>query len=261
MDVEGYIAALEHEGRTLVEAARCADPGAAVPTCPEWRVADLLGHIGYVHRWATRYVATALRETVAEPDEPTILKSAPPEAERCAWVAEGHSSLVQALRSAPSDLVCWTFLPAPSPLAMWARRQAHETAVHRVDAELGAGLAATPVDRILAADGIEELLFAFFGRPPRRRLQVPGGAVTIALGATGLPRVAGVDPPDGWTVRVTERVVSATRALEPGDVTVRGTASDLYLLLWHRRPIDGLEVDGPRELFDQVWGPRGVTWG
>jgi len=39
------------------------------------------------------------------------------------------------LASAPPDLDCLTFLAAPSPLAMWARRQAHETAIHRVDAE------------------------------------------------------------------------------------------------------------------------------
>lgn len=33
---------------------------------------------------------------------------------------------------------CWTFLDAPSPLAFWARRQAHETAIHRADAQLAA---------------------------------------------------------------------------------------------------------------------------
>jgi hypothetical protein len=51
------------------------------------------------------------------------------------WFREGHTRLVHTLVSAPPDLDCFTFLAAPSPLAMWARRQAHETAMHRVDAE------------------------------------------------------------------------------------------------------------------------------
>ncbi|MER6443505.1 hypothetical protein ABT275_45720 [Streptomyces sp. NPDC001185] len=38
-------------------------------------------------------------------------------------------------------MTCWTFNPArvPSPLAFWTRRQAHETAVHRYDAEAATG--------------------------------------------------------------------------------------------------------------------------
>ena len=44
----------------------------------------------------------------------------------------------------PTTCECWTFLPAPSPRAMWARRQAHETAIHRVDAQLAAGLPVSP---------------------------------------------------------------------------------------------------------------------
>lgn len=252
MEVEAHIAALDREGRMLVDAARRADVSASVPTCPGWRQPDLLAHIGFVHRWAARYVATAITDMVDEPDEATILQSAPPESERCEWVAEGHAALVRALRAAPADLACWTFLAAPSPLAMWARRQAHETAVHRVDAELASGSAPTPVESELAADGIDELLFAFFRRPTRRRYEVPAGAVTLALEA--------VDRSDRWTVRVSDAGVEARRGPGRSDLAVWGTASDLHLLLWHRRPLGGLETEGPAELFEQVWGPRGVTW-
>src|ERR1019366_10224384 len=69
-----------------------------------------------------------------------------------------HAVLVEALVAAPPDLRCWTFLPAPSPLAFWARRQAHETTIHRVDAELASGPVA-PVTPEFAADGLDELLF------------------------------------------------------------------------------------------------------
>ncbi len=270
MDVDAHIEALDREGRLLVEVARGADVAAPVPTCPDWRLADLLAHIGFVHRWATRYVATAVTEMVDEPDEATILATAPPEGERCDWVAQGHAALVRALGAAPADLACWTFLAAPSPLAMWARRQAHETAVHRVDAELAAGRAPTPVDPELAADGIDELLIAFFGRPPRRRHEVPGGTVTLGLEVSDLPGGAGgSDRPersDRWTVQVTDRGVQTRRGSGPSDLAVRGRASDLYLLLWHRRSLEelegleGLEDERARTLFEQVWGPRDVTW-
>lgn len=260
MDFDAHVAWLELEGRLLVEASRRTDLHTSVPTCPGWEVADLLAHIGYVHRWAARYVATAITEMVEEPDEATILELAPPAAGRSEWVGEGHRALVDALRDAPSDLVCWTFLAAPSPLAMWARRQAHETAVHRVDAELAAGSTPTPVDPELAEDGIDELLFAFFGRPPRAPLDVPGGAVTLGLEPEGWP--------ERWLVRVGRTGVKAEKG-SPGssvhvavhvDVRVRATPSELYLLMWHRRPLEGLDVEGPPELFEEVWGPRGVTW-
>jgi uncharacterized protein (TIGR03083 family) len=284
MEVAAHIAALDREGRMLVDAARSADLDAPVPTCRGWRQLDLLAHVGFVHRWATRYVATAVTEMVDEPDEAGILKGAPPEDDRCDWVSQGHAALVRALRAAPADLVCWTFLAAPSPLAMWARRQAHETAVHRVDAELAAGLAPAPVDAALAADGIDELLFAFLGRPSRRRDDTPTGTTTFRFeasdtrdsdtrdsdtrdGADRADRSRDSDTRDSdtrasgrWTVRVSDGVVDAHRGPGRTDFVVRGTASDLYLLLWHRRALEGLETDVPEGLFEQVWGAQGVTW-
>ncbi len=267
MDVDAHVAALDREGRMLVDAARRAGPEAPVPPCPGWRVADLLAHIGFVHRWATRYVRTAITEMVDEASEAAILERAPPEDERCDWVAEGHGALVAALRAAPTDLDCWTFLAAPSPLAMWARRQAHETAVHRVDAELSAGPAPTPVEPELAADGIDELLFGFFGRPARSPAEgdpVPGGAVTIGLEVLDGPGRHGVDGSGGWTLQVSEGKVCARRGTGTGGdepaVRVRGTASDLYLLLWHRRLLEGLDVDGSADRFVRAWGSQSVTW-
>ena len=57
------------------------------------------------------------------------------------WYLDTNANLVDALESAPPDVESFTFLPAPSPLAMWARRQAHETSIHRFDAENAAGIA------------------------------------------------------------------------------------------------------------------------
>lgn len=67
------------------------------------------------------------------------------------------------LREAPPNLQCWTFLPAPTPLAFWARRQAHETTIHRVDAELAA-VELTSVDQQVVVNGIDEPLTCFVTR-------------------------------------------------------------------------------------------------
>jgi uncharacterized protein (TIGR03083 family) len=129
MKTAAYVEILDREGALLAEAAEAAGSDAEVPTCPGWRVRDLLRHTGTVHRWATAFVA----EGLAAPrpaDDPPGLDGAP----LLTWFREGHQRLVDTLADAAPDVRCWHFLPAPSPLAFWARRQAHETTVHRLDA-------------------------------------------------------------------------------------------------------------------------------
>src|SRR6516225_3037280 len=136
-DVPGYVGALRRQGELLASAAQRAGLATAVPSCPGWAVRDLLRHTGYVHRWATGFVAEGLTRPGGASEE-EILSQGPADAQLPGWFCEGHAALVRALDAAPPDLECWTFLPPPSPLAFWARRQAHETAIHRVDAEQAA---------------------------------------------------------------------------------------------------------------------------
>ena len=135
VEVAAHIEALRHEGELMAVATESAGPDAPVPTCPEWRVRDLVRHTGGVHRWATGYVAEARKE-LWDVGLDDVVGTWPDDAALASWLRDGCVRLADALAAAPADLECWTFLRAPSPLAMWARRQAHETAVHRVDAEL-----------------------------------------------------------------------------------------------------------------------------
>jgi uncharacterized protein (TIGR03083 family) len=169
------------------------------------------------------------------------------------WFREGHAALVAALESAPGDLACWSFLPAPSPLAFWARRQAHETAVHRADAESAAGTKpAFPAT--FAADGIEELLFGFGGRR--------GAGMRTPVERTLLLRAMDLDA--RWLVRLTpgERGdVVTTRADGDGECRVTATASELYLLLWNRRGTDGLSVEGDPDVLGRWRQDVRIRWG
>lgn len=190
MDVARAIEVVDGAGRRLAGAAKAAGVDAAVPACPGWTVRDLLAHTGGVHRWATSYLVSGReRETTA--DEEAVYFAAPPGDGLVTWFEAGHASLVAALRAAPRTLRCWTFLPAASSLEFWARRQAHETAVHCADAEASAGCTSTfPSD--VAADGIDELLCGFFSRPNRG----PTAEAAVTLGV--VPADAGLR----WTVTI-----------------------------------------------------------
>jgi uncharacterized protein (TIGR03083 family) len=164
VDIDQLLDALTNEGQRLAAAAAVAGPEAEVPRCPGWVVRDLVRHLGGVHRWATSIVDGPR----AEPwrvDLDEVVGSRPADDDLLGWFTQGHARLVEVLATSDPDLDCWTFLAAPSPLAMWARRQAHETAIHRVDAELAAGWPVTPLPQAFAADGIGELLTCFITRP------------------------------------------------------------------------------------------------
>jgi uncharacterized protein (TIGR03083 family) len=153
-------------------------------------VRDLLRHTGYVHRWATAYVKEQHLTWVDRFSEAEILASRPAGDEMLtSWFRDGRERLASALERAEPGMMCWTFLDAPSPLAFWARRQAHETAIHRVDAQQAAGIPASGLDPFapgLAADGIDELLMGFARRESKRGLRSnPPGWLAIHAAGDG----------------------------------------------------------------------------
>ena len=137
MDVTDLIGALRREGALLAAAAERQALDAPVPTCPDWSVRDLVRHVAGVHRWATAIVTRAR----TEPFDPFAELEGhwPADDALVDWFRAGHLALVTALEQAPDELQCFAFLPAPSPRAFWARRQAHETGIHRADVEGASG--------------------------------------------------------------------------------------------------------------------------
>jgi uncharacterized protein (TIGR03083 family) len=244
MKTDGFTEVLRREGTLLADAAAKAGLEAEVPSCPGWRVADLVRHQGLVHRWATRYIEK--QHTKPTP----IAGDTPADAVLLPWFREGHEGLVHALSTAPPDLECWYFLRAPSPLEFWARRQAHETTVHRVDAELALG-DVTLVDPDFAADGVDELLAGFHVRDRSRvRSEQPR---TL--------RVRAVDVPDAqgdWLVHISREPPTVERAGEGrADCTISGPATELYLALWNRGPYEALEISGDDSLIE-LWRRTGA---
>jgi uncharacterized protein (TIGR03083 family) len=244
-----YIDAIEIDGDLLATAAEKTSLDADIPSCPGWTVRDLLKHITYVHSWAAGYVAEALTKRVERLSEAEVMQSASDDSTAIARFRDGYNALARTLSGAPPDLNCWTFLEAPSPLIFWARRQAHETAIHRVDAELARG-APSPFPAAFAADGIDELLMGFARRDKRELIAET--ARTLILHAT--------DVGASWSVRFAPEGGEVERGSAAGDCTVSGPAVALYLLLWNRSDASIVEVTGDRSPLDAWRSLMQVTW-
>ncbi|MBT8226835.1 MAG: maleylpyruvate isomerase family mycothiol-dependent enzyme [Dactylosporangium sp.] len=243
MKIADYLETLRREGVLLREAAERAGLDAAVPTCPGWHVREVLAHTGGVHRWVTSIVAGPRTKPPGQ-DENALLFAAPEDDALLDWFREAHSTLVRTLGEADPGVTCWSFLPAPSPLAFWTRRQAHETTMHRVDAEASGG-GCTQCAPAFAADGIDELLAGFLARPHGRLVADP--PVSLSLRAT--------DADVAWTVFIEadrRRILPEART---ADLTITGPAHGLYLLLWNRDGTEDLDVLGDPAVL-QLWRDR-----
>jgi len=214
-----------------------ADLTRPVPTCPAWTLRQLTTHVGRAHRWATAIVAM-------RSDHPIPFRDAPdgklPEDPRqhADWLRGGAAGLVEAVRDA-RDAPVWTH-QGVGPARYWMRRMAHETSVHRADAQLTFGLR-PQIDPLTAADGIAEWA-GFLAAPgagdQRQPLTGLEGRV-LHIHATD----DGLDGAGEWLIRPGADGVSVTPGHGKGDVAVRGPASDLLLVLMRRLPPSDPAVD------------------
>jgi len=235
MDYREHCEALRREGHTLGAAARAAGVDAQVASCPDWQVADLLFHIGRLHRWVATIVESA-------GDDPTAHWSAlepPPANVALDWFEGGVDLVSDALLRVDPTSPAWSWT-SDATAGFWARRQANETAVHRWDAQT-ATAATEPIDHDLAVDGIDE----FFGLIPfwKNESTLRGADESIHLHCT--------DGEGEWFVRLTADGVIVTREHAKGDVALRASASDLLLFLYGRVDRSAGDVFGDESLLDR----------
>ena len=148
---------LAAEATVLAAAADEAGLDAPVPTCPGWTVADLVLHVGEVHRWATAAVASQATKLGDVPSD--SLGPLPEPADTIAWFRNGAAKLCETLAGADPSVEYAAFLTdPPTPrLLFWARRQTMETS----DAPRRCRVGARPVHAVRAR------------HRPRRHRRVP----------------------------------------------------------------------------------------
>lgn len=216
-------------------AAGKADPDVRVPTCPEWPLRVLAGHLGQAHRWA----ASIVRDGPSPVPDPF---DADPGAPECwpAWLREGAADLEAAVQAA-GDTPVWTFF-GPQPARFWLRRMLHDTTIHHADAALLTGTEFT-VAPDSAADAISEWLDVL-ADPVTASLN-PAFAQLRGTGQT-LRLEPGAGP--GWLITRTPDGVRWTREPATADVTLTGPVDDLLLVFTRRLPLDRVTVTGDEAL-------------
>jgi uncharacterized protein (TIGR03083 family) len=205
-----------------------------VPSCPDWTAADLVRHLGRVHRLVNHVIVERL-ETMP-PDRQTMF-TAPAEAtadDLADWFAEGATALAETFRATDPETTVWTWGDVQG-VSFWLRMQTIEAAVHRWDLE-GAIGSPQPVDKELAGDGLAQFL---------------GDVIPFRRATKPVPPMEGeryrfrqTDGSGVWSVGLEPEGLRPLGDDEPADAELAGTASDLLLFLWHRIPGKPLLVSG-----------------
>jgi uncharacterized protein (TIGR03083 family) len=245
---ERYHAELRAETARFAAAVAAADPALPVPTCPGWTLAQLAAHVGHGMRWPA--VIVERRATGPVPNEQADDLEVPDGAEaRSAWLAAGARRLSDAVRRLGPETGVWSWADDRTA-GFWLRRVTHDTLVHRLDAELAVGRDPR-VAADLAADGVADLLdmFTVLPRvddfPELDALRGDGEALHFHATDQGLGAAG------EWLARRSPAGVAWEQRHGPADVTVRGPAAELLLLLTRRAALGdrpGVEVAGDRRL-------------
>ncbi|MFI6875427.1 maleylpyruvate isomerase family mycothiol-dependent enzyme [Streptomyces sp. NPDC050400] len=256
-----YVAQLRCDVEAFEAAARRAtqqeDNGSLclVPSCPGWSMADLVFHLGSVHRHVIQVVSSGRRGWPQRADRSWLRlptgRASWPDPQRAPnhgplppslldWFREGASRLAELLAGRDPAERVWTWGREQS-VGFWQRMQAIEAAVHRWDAENAVG-SAGPLERLLAMDAVTH---TFEVMAPARRRWSPAPP-----GQGERMRFRQSDGFGIWVVQLDTEGALLNHGTGCCHAELTATASDLALFLWHRIPKDGLEVRGDASLLD-----------
>ena len=217
----------------LRDVVAAADLDAPVPSCPEWTVSDLARHVGtvYLHK-----VECMARGTEPDPWPPEGVAEEDP----VALLDRAYAALAREFETRSPDTRAATWYAPDQSVGFWIRRMAQETVVHRVDAELAAGVARAPIPDDLALDGIDEFLYvmlaygttAWHDWASQVLVGTDSGAVRLAAGG------------GAWLVRPSPDGIEVTAGGHDGLAEVVGAPVELQLWLWGRAGDDAVTITG-----------------
>ncbi|MFB9247065.1 maleylpyruvate isomerase family mycothiol-dependent enzyme [Sphaerisporangium melleum] len=245
MDSSRLIECLTDNFSLLRSAAVAAGPEAQVPSCPDWTVADLTRHVAqvYLHK------IECIRLGAFPDDWPEEIPADPLTA-----LDRYYGRLIETFTAhTPADPAATWYEPDQT-VGFWIRRMTQETVIHRVDAELAAGGAVSPIPADLALDGVDEMLKLFVGYGSSHWKDDFG-----TLLDSPDPRPVSVSSSHhAWTLRANPGEVEVQDAQTgfDGDALVSGEPGPLLLWLWNRGGADAVRLSGDQALLDQFQALR-----
>lgn len=233
MDINDYLTSFRADG-ARIRALATEDLKLPVPCCDGWSLGDLLGHV-----WGVLSMVNAVVESGTPPT--TGLPSIPEGADLPSLYGEALDRLDATLAATNPEAAGWNWSQGPQVAAFWFRRIAHEMAIHRWDAEAVVGDCHSFAPH-MASDGIDEWFDVYLPRGAGRSEEPinPGGTIHVHC----------TDTEGEWWASMTDSQVELLREHKKGDVVARGSASDLFLLLWGRQDSSTVEVFGDAPVLD-----------
>lgn len=224
MEYVAHVAAVERECGAIVEALRGASRERQVPTCPDFALVDLVGHLGEFTALWTHVLAEA-----AGADKPPFAPLGADD-QMDTWYRPLADHLIDQLHATTVDSPCWMWMPQHQTAGAVARRCANELTIHRYDVEAAVG-AGAPLDAAVAIDAIDEFfdMLPVWDNPPE------GSGQSLALHAEEGDRRRITLGPEGPRMAATS---------SPADLTLSGRASDLALVIFDRPPIGVVQRAG-----------------
>jgi len=222
-----YVGWLEVENEAFAEAVR-RGLDIKVPSCPGWSIRDLVLHHAMFQSWITGLI----RNRAVEPTAPVAVEP-PVGVDVVDWYEAIGATLVAELRETDPGTRVWC--ASGTRAGDWARRQASETSVHRWDAQNAFGVA----DPINHADDyiIEMITLLLPNLIEHWGAEAPAGS--LALLATDVDRQ--------WVANYSATGIKVSEGGH-GDVTVSGSASEVFLAVWSRP--SSATVDGDVSVLD-----------
>ena len=195
-----------------------------VPSCPGWTTKDLAKHMAHVYL-GQAYVV----ETGSQAENKEHLAPYPRTEDFMEFMSWGFMAITTALDINRPERPTWSWHHSDHSVDFWFRRMAHETVIHRIDAQQAVG-SVTTIDEALALDGVDEVLdfLPLLGSWPEAP-NVDFGIVSIVAKTRNGSKV--------WDLNFTDQaatVSAADKANVSARLVISGDAEAMDLYLWGR---------------------------
>lgn len=245
VDEQRYLECLEADYtrlRAVVEPAL----DERVPSCPDWTGADLVRHVAHVFLHKAETMRHGRWPAPWPPDLGADVLGA---------LDDAYRRLVGEFAAREPADQALTWYEPDQTVGFWLRRMAQETVIHRLDAELAAGVAHAPIPTDLAEDGIDEVLVRFLVYGSVEYPEELGEHLPECDGRTVQIDTGGA----GWQVQLGPTEITVERGQADPEAGVFGEADAVLRWVWRRAGDDVVQLDGNRWVLGKLRTMLGIA--